>query len=494
MNRKHAVVIGAGIGGLVAARVLSELFDQVTVIEMDPELASNRVRKGAPQALHPHNLLCRGKNVVCELFPGLDQDLEKGGAPLADIPKHMKRLGGYGAWEPQHASGIQIRLVSRPFLESHIVERVKKLGNVRWILSAAVSELIYDAKDCMVTGVRYKKIGQHSSGETELFADLVVDASGRKSGLKGWLTKMGIEPPGETCVESAEWYATQHYRLRDESRSWKVMYIPKTSPVRPRARGAYMGEIEKGFHIVAVVGASPEKPPKNEAEFLAFVKTVESGETIVDELRSAEAHGKMEYFSNFDNVCLRIDLAKTWPKRLTVLGDALARFNPVFGQGMSTAVEGAHILGEALKQEIERQRNGATESAWEDKFHRELLWFLETPWAFSTMQSLSQSPIGKDAITLENAFRLRSRSPWQRLKWLTCNFSIIYIYRAMFNDTNLHTKFIRTQHLLQPFAMLYRPENILRAIAILILLKLKLKRPFSQTRHPDQPGEAKQAA
>ncbi|MFD6108322.1 NAD(P)-binding protein, partial [Nocardia salmonicida] len=66
----HAVVLGAGIGGLLAARVLSEAYSRVTVIERDALLPDSEARKGVPQGRHVHGLLPRGKDILEELFPG----------------------------------------------------------------------------------------------------------------------------------------------------------------------------------------------------------------------------------------------------------------------------------------------------------------------------------------------------------------------------------------------------------------------------------------
>ena len=67
----HAVVLGASMGGLLAARVLADFYETVTVVERDV-LADDAVnRRGVPQGRHVHALLGRGSQVLADLFPVL---------------------------------------------------------------------------------------------------------------------------------------------------------------------------------------------------------------------------------------------------------------------------------------------------------------------------------------------------------------------------------------------------------------------------------------
>ena len=74
----HAVVLGASMGGLLAARVLADAYRQVTIVERDPLPESGLDRKGVPQGRHAHGLLPRGAQVLDELFPGLLAELVAG--------------------------------------------------------------------------------------------------------------------------------------------------------------------------------------------------------------------------------------------------------------------------------------------------------------------------------------------------------------------------------------------------------------------------------
>ena len=81
---EHAVLLGASIGGLLAARVLADFYDRVSVVDRDllPESPANR--RGVPQGHHVHNLLGRGSQILGELFPGILDELVAAGVPVHD--------------------------------------------------------------------------------------------------------------------------------------------------------------------------------------------------------------------------------------------------------------------------------------------------------------------------------------------------------------------------------------------------------------------------
>src|SRR5271154_2038324 len=82
---KHAIVIGAGMGGLMAARALADHYDEVTIFERDALPDSPEPRKGVPQGRHSHGLLARGREILEQLFPGFTEQIVNQGAMTADI-------------------------------------------------------------------------------------------------------------------------------------------------------------------------------------------------------------------------------------------------------------------------------------------------------------------------------------------------------------------------------------------------------------------------
>lgn len=191
---EHAVVLGAGIAGLLAARVLSEFYDSVSVVERDrlPDYPCHR--RGIPQGRHAHNFYSRGLQVLGELFPGLLDDLAKAGAVVVDdgeLSHFYVRLGRYelkSAGTFADPAALTLHMASRPFMEYQLRRRVKALPNVTFLDGHDVSELLTTGD--IVNRVRI--IRRYNGFLTPLDADLVVDAMGRAARTPALLIGIGV--------------------------------------------------------------------------------------------------------------------------------------------------------------------------------------------------------------------------------------------------------------------------------------------------------------
>ncbi|TDD14122.1 hypothetical protein E1287_42930, partial [Actinomadura sp. KC06] len=193
----HAVVIGGGMAGLISARVLTDFFDQVTILERAPEATSRPWRSGAPQSRHPHLLLAQGRIILENLFPGLHDDLRQTGTPVFDFGQRAVILTPSGL-TPTVATGIICQSSSRPLLETLLYARVQALPGIVIHRGTTATGLCYNAATTTVTGVAHTRRGDHAASSrttTELEADLIVDASGRHSRLPDWLAHHGLPRP-----------------------------------------------------------------------------------------------------------------------------------------------------------------------------------------------------------------------------------------------------------------------------------------------------------
>jgi len=141
--RHHAVVIGGSVTGLLAARVLADHFESVTLIERDGVATEPKPRKGVPQGHHVHGLLAKGQEILSKLFPDLVPALLAGGAIAGDMGRDFS-WHDFGVWKVRFDSGIGGMLFTRPYLEYQIAERLRARPNVR-ILEGAVDGLAFDA-------------------------------------------------------------------------------------------------------------------------------------------------------------------------------------------------------------------------------------------------------------------------------------------------------------------------------------------------------------
>src|SRR5436305_4549087 len=197
---RRAVVIGGSIGGMLAARVLADHYDQVTLIERDYFPPGSESRPGVPQGRHLHFLLKRGLLVLDELFPGVRPDLLAAGGHLVDQGSHFSILYRSG-WSPRQPIGLEILTFTRPLLDATVRRHLSANPKIRFIEGFEVAGLVADSGHSAVQGVRI--VPRKRTEETEeqvLHADLVVDSSGRLSAAPQWLQELGYEAPQDTTV------------------------------------------------------------------------------------------------------------------------------------------------------------------------------------------------------------------------------------------------------------------------------------------------------
>ncbi|HEY4794738.1 MAG TPA: oxidoreductase, partial [Mycobacterium sp.] len=92
----HAVVIGASLAGLCAARVLSDFYDRVTIFERDELPSTPANRTAVPQGRHVHLLMARGAMEFEGLFPGLLDGMVAAGVPILENRPDCIHFGAAG--------------------------------------------------------------------------------------------------------------------------------------------------------------------------------------------------------------------------------------------------------------------------------------------------------------------------------------------------------------------------------------------------------------
>lgn len=374
MNRcSRALVIGGSIAGLLAARVLRRHFGEVVIVERDrlPEVPI--ARRGAPQAYHNHVLLLRGRQIMEGLFPGFQDAVVRDGGLLMDMANDLAWLTPWG-WGIRFESPLRMLAASRSLIEW----RLRRM-------SAAVPGVSF-LDDVQVVGVRLA--GERVTGvETSaglLDADLVVDASGRGSRTPQWLERLGYERPRETVVNAFLGYASRFYRPSpDAARWWKGMYIQSAPPASPRV--GLILPIEHGAWHVTLGGGDRQYPPADEAGFLAFAGSLRH-HALADALAGAEPLSPVHATRSTENRLRRYDRIRL-PDGLVVIGDAACAFNPVYGQGMTTAALGAEALHACLS-ETDRRTGAPHGTGLPRRFQRALGRVNAAPWMMAVSEDL----------------------------------------------------------------------------------------------------------
>ena len=345
---KHAVVIGGGIAGMLSARVLAEFFERVTVLERGDIGDPLAPRPSVPQGYHAHFLLKGGERSMENLFPGLVQDLVALGAVPVRGGQDIIISGLLE--QPRRDLNITCHCQTRGLLEYCLRRRLNEHCNVETRWGHTATALLTDSDQRLVLGARYRGRG---TMEGSLAADLVIEASGRSARSQRWLEALGfgLAPTMDIGVDLG--YSSAIFQMtEDPARDWQGIVIGGRPP--EDARGALVLPIENHRWIVTLGGRFGQYPPKDYEGFLAFTRSLPST-VIYETIKDAPLLGDIHHYRFPASIWRRYDQMEAIPERLIPIGDTFCSFNPLFGQGMTSAALQVEGLREALSHRAERR-------------------------------------------------------------------------------------------------------------------------------------------
>ncbi|MFS8197941.1 FAD-dependent oxidoreductase [Streptomyces sp. CWNU-52B] len=339
---RSAIVIGGGMTGMLAASVLADHAD-VTIVERDRLPEEPGPRKGLPQARHAHVLWSGGVKALDELLPGIVDQLVDRGARRTPVMANLVSKAPSGQWFRRftHSGHISL-LCSRDLLDAVIRDRVLKNRRITLRQETELLSLEGDAR--RVSGVRIRSAGTEST----LPADLVIDASGRGSRAPVWLRDLGLPPVAERTVDAGFGYASRIYRAPGATAGGFPIVNVQADPRRHPGRGGIITPIEGGRWLVTLAGTRGGRPSADNEAFVPFALSLPHP-VIGDLLAGAEPETDVVTTRSTANRRRYYEKAGRWPDGFTVLGEAVAGYNPVYGHGLSAAAQSVVALRRILE-------------------------------------------------------------------------------------------------------------------------------------------------
>ncbi len=428
-----AVIIGAGIAGLLAARVLSDHVDRVTIFERDLLPWTPAPRRGVPQGRHGHVMLAAGQKLLDEWFPMLSYELrDRGAVPLEAKDLVWAQAGGHRA---RSSLGFLAMSMSRPMLEGAVRSRLlEDHANVTIEDGVRVQRPLLDDEG-RVMGVRV--------GGEDRFADLVVDCSGRNSRMLAELARTGYPEPETQGVRIDVAYRTRTVRRRRRDLDGTAAVL-----IQEPERGGRVGTmlpVEGDRWMITTAAFHGDPVPDDEVAFERFTYSLPSHEIaqVVDRASaSPDASDDIERMGIRTSRRRRMERLQSLPAGFVLLGDALCNFNPVYGQGMSSAAMQARELGRVV------ELFGADAPAMPTAFYRRAARVVDAPWSIA-----AGADFADPRTTGDRPLVTRLLNPY-----------LARVLRACHTSVPVADQMMRVQNLLAPPASLLTPTMLWRVL------------------------------
>lgn len=436
---RQAVVIGAGIAGLAAAGALAGWFEQVIVLEQDRLSDAPEHRSGTSQGYHAHGLLVGGLLALETLFPGIGADFARAGAVRLRINQDLREEPANRDPMPQRDFGISGYTMTRPLIEATLRRRASQHQNVVFRPDSQVLCIEASPDGQRVAAVRCAT-GDDRVIET-IPADIVIDASGRGQLTLDLLQWIGCPGPAETAIGVDICYSTAVLPIPDDAPpDWRLVLTHADAP--RSGRHAVMVPIEGNRWMMTAIGRGADRPPAQWDKLLEFLRQLPTP-TIYNAVRNVTPAGRLARYLFPRSVWRHYESLDALPDGLIPIGDAICRFNPVYGQGMSVAAKEGVLLSRLLAS---RMALPDPLAGLGPAFLAEARLLIQTPWSMAAVPDFAYpATYGERPADLQRSLRLAGA-----------------LSRLAARDEAVQKRMIEVWHMLKPHSTLQDPELVSR--------------------------------
>jgi 2-polyprenyl-6-methoxyphenol hydroxylase-like FAD-dependent oxidoreductase len=432
---QRAVVVGAGMGGLSAARVLADYFDEVIILDRDELPDDAAPRPGVPQGKHPHALLGGGLKALENLFPGFGHELMRAGAePMNPGFDMLYEIPGQDVW-PRINLSWPTYSMSRPLIERTLRRQVERIRNIKVRPGCRVLNIVSDAQVLAATGIRYETPG---GNRKTLEADLIVDASGNGSLTVEFLKPTDRRPLAETRIGVNTRYASALFERVEIGIDYKGVFTFPDAP--EHSRWGLILPAENNRYQVLLIGRGNDIPPIDGDEFMSYAQELPTL-TFYNAIKNAKRLTGISSVSFPESRWRHFAQVPDFPNGLLPMGDAICRLNPVYGQGMTVALQEADLLFDLLRTSDE---NSLATLAPTFLAKAEVL--IAAPWAMSAVPDFVYPD-----TTGERPADLADRLNFQRA-----------LGRLAVHDAEVYELLTEVRHVLKPLSLLDDPSIVER--------------------------------
>ena len=432
---QRAVVVGAGVSGLSAARALVDYFHEVVILDRDDLPDDSAPRPGVPQGKHPHGLLGAGLKALENLFPGFGNELVQAGAePMEPGFDMLYEIPGQDVW-PRIKLSWPTYAMSRPLIERTLRRQIERIGKIKVRGGCRVLNIASEARTLAATGIRYE--GPDGNRKT-LESDLIVDGSGNGSLTVEFLKATDRRPPTETRIGVNMRYASAFFERVDIGNHYKGVFTFPDAP--EQSRGGLILPAENNRYQVVLIGRGNDIPPVNGDEFMSYARTLPTP-SVYNAIKNAKRLTGISPFAFVESRWRHFVRVPDFPNGLLPIGDAICRFYPVYGQGMTVALLEANLLFDLLGG-----LDGSQLATLAPTFLAKAETLMADPWAMSAIPDFVYPE-----TTGERPGDLEDRLNFQRA-----------LGRLAVRDAEVYELLTEIRHVLKPLSLLDDPSIVRR--------------------------------